>query len=374
MHKILSRFFCLSLTILLVFYCSLTALASPKVSGECACLYLPQNKLFVCSKNADLRHPMASTTKIITALVVLENCALSEKVKISPEATGIEGSSVYLKADSVFTVESLLYALLLASANDAAAAIAIHTAGSIENFAVLMNERVASLGATNTHLTNPHGLADPQHYTTASDLAIITAAALENEAFAKIVSTKSKVITSLDGECVRTLSNHNRLLRNYKDCVGVKTGFTKDSGRCLVSAAKRDGLLLIAVTLDASDDWHDHTAMLDYGFSLYEGRVYEKESISFTVPVIGGERDHIRISARNDLAFPILRGTQEPTTQVEINRFAVAPIKAGATLGVVRYKQGDKTLAVLPLLAEEGVAAKKTDKNLLDKIKDLLNL
>ena len=374
MHSILSRISCFVLVVLFVFACSLPAVAAPKVSGECACLYLPQNKLFICSKNAGLRHPMASTTKIITALVVLENCNLSDSVKISSQAAGIEGSSAYLKADSVFTVESLLYALLLASANDAAAALAIHTAGSIENFADLMNDCVISLGATNTHLTNPHGLADPQHYTTASDLALITAAALKNETFAKIVSTKSKVITSADGECVRTLSNHNRLLRNYKDCIGVKTGFTKDSGRCLVSAAERDGMLLIAVTLDAPNDWRDHTVMLDYGFSLYEGRIYDKKDLSFTIPVIGGEQDNVRISARNDLSFPILRGTAEPTVQVEINHFAVAPIKAGAPLGIVRYKQGSEILATLPLLSEETIEAKKTGKNIFEKIKDLLNL
>ena len=374
MYRVVSRVLCIALIILLTSACVLPTLAAPKVSGECACLYLPQNKLFICEKDANKRHPMASTTKIITALVVLENCNPNDCVKISPEAAGIEGSSIYLKADSIFTVESLLYALLLASANDAAAALAIHTAGSIEKFADLMNDRVASLGATNTHLTNPHGLADPQHYTTASDLALITAAALENEAFAKIVSTKSKVITSIDGETVRTLSNHNRLLRNYSDCVGVKTGFTKDSGRCLVSAAERDGMLLIAVTLDAPDDWRDHTAMLDYGFSLYEGRVYKKEALSFTIPVMNGERDTVRVSARNDLSFPIVRGSEEPTVQVEINHFAVAPIKAGVPLGVVRYTQGERTLAVIPLLTEEAVAAKKVDKNLLDKIKDLLNL
>ena len=374
MHRILSRSCCLLLAFSFLVLCTLPALASPRVSGECACLYLPQNKLFIYQKSADERHPMASTTKIITALVVLENCRPDDCVNISPDATGIEGSSIYLKADTVYTVESLLYALLLASANDAAAALAIHTAGSIEKFAEMMNEWVVSLGATNTHLTNPHGLADPQHYTTAADMAIITAAALENETFAKIVSTKSKVITSVDGESVRTLSNHNRLLRQYKDCIGVKTGFTKDSGRCLVSAAERDDMLLVAVTLDAPNDWQDHTAMLDYGFSLYEGRSYSKEALSFSLPVAGGEQDHVLISARNDISFPIARGTDEPTVEVEINRFAVAPIKEGATLGILRYKQGNKTLATLPLLAEESVAAKKANKNLFEKIKDLLNL
>ena len=194
MHSVFSRAFCVFLIFLLVCSCILPISAVRKVSGECACLYLPQNKLFIYEKEASERRGMASTTKIITALVVLENCRLNDLVKIPSEAVGIEGSSVYLKADSVFTVESLLYALLLASANDAAAALAIHTAGSIEKFADLMNERVASLGATDTHLTNPHGLTDPQHYTTAADLAIITAAALKNEAFAEIVSTKSKVI------------------------------------------------------------------------------------------------------------------------------------------------------------------------------------
>lgn len=347
--------------------------AAASVSGECACLYLPQNNAFIFEKNADRRHPMASTTKIMTALVVLEQVALDEIVTVSPEAAGIEGSSIYLQVGNQFTVEDLLYALLLASANDAATALAIHVAGNEEAFAALMNEKAEALSLSDTHFTNPHGLYHEEHYTTAKELAKITATALENETFARIVATKSKVIYSADKETVRTLSNHNKLLRAYNDCVGVKTGFTKNSGRCLVSAAERDGMQLIAVTLDAPDDWRDHTAMLDLGFSLYQGYSLA-DGISFQIPVVGGVADSVGLSPKNPITVVLPKETDAPSLSLEINHFAVAPIRRGQVLGMAYYTQSDKTVAAIPLLAEEGVAAVPKKQSLLDKIKHLFNL
>lgn len=374
----MSRFLRLIAVCLVLFsFLSLTERSAAKevpVSGECSCLYLPDLDLTLADKNADRRHPMASTTKIMTALVVIERCALDEEFKIPAEAVGIEGSSVYLETGEVQSVENMLYALLLASANDAATALAIHTAGSVEAFADLMNGRAEEMGLADTHFTNPHGLADREHYTTARELAKIAATAMKNPVFREIVSTKSKVIPIKNGEASRTLVNHNRLLRSYDGCVGVKTGFTKNSGRCLVSAAERNGLLLIAVTLDAPDDWRDHSAMLDYGFSLYEGRALDAyRDVSFSLPVVNGKKDSISLSAQD--GFAILRkGSPLLEISLEINRFAVAPIKKGAVLGIVRYTQNGVTVAMVPLTATEDVDALPIRHGLWDKIKNLLNM
>lgn len=359
---------------LLISVLALPLLAAPSVSGECACLYLPQNNSFIFEKNADRRHPMASTTKIMTALVVLENADLQETVTISEKAVGVEGSSAYLRAGDRFTVEDLLYALMLASANDAATALAIHVAGDEETFAGLMNEAASALSLTDTHFTNPHGLYDKEHYTTAADLARISAAAMENETFSHIVSTKSKVITSADGETVRTLQNHNKLLRAYEDCVGIKTGFTKDSGRCLVSAAQRDGLLLVAVTLDAPNDWQDHASLLNLGFSLFKGYSTADDDLSFEIPVVAGKAESISVSAKSPFTIVLPKDAEAPSLSVEINRFAVAPIRRGQVLGMAYYTLNGETVAKIPLLAEESVAVAKQKENLFDKIKHLFNL
>lgn len=219
-------------------------------------------------KNADERLPMASTTKIMTALTALRFFEPQHRMEIPSEAVGIEGTSACLEEGEVYTLEHLLYALLLQSANDAAVAIAINVADGIESFASLMNREAALLGLTNTHFTNPHGLPDDDHFTTARELATITAKALENETIKKITATKNAVITSDEGKR-RYFQNHNKMLSFYKGADGVKTGFTKTSGRCLVSSATKDDVSLIAVTLHSHDDWREHTAMLDYGFSKY---------------------------------------------------------------------------------------------------------
>ncbi len=359
-------------------FCSLpteVSAAAPTTSGECACLYLPQLDTFLYEKNATRRHSMASTTKIMTALVVIEVCAPDEVVLVPEEAVGIEGSSVYLKAGEEQTVGNLLYALMLASANDAAAALAMHVAGSIEAFAAKMNERAAHLGLRDTHFENPHGLDAEGHYTTAADLAKITAAAMELPLFREIVATRHKVIVTDDGAGARSLSNHNRLLRSYDGCVGVKTGYTKKTGRCLVSAAERDGMLLIAVTLDAPDDWRDHTALLDFGFSLYRGEVLGGDGgLSYSLPVLGGVSESVTLTAGE--AQPLILPKNSPALErrVEINRFALAPVRSGEVLGRVVFSQAGRVVAELPLRACEDVPAREIKENLLDKIKKFFNL
>ena len=218
-------------------------------------------------KNADSPLPMASTTKIMTALTALEYFTADTTMTIPIESIGIEGTSAYFEAGEAYTLRELLYALLLQSANDAASAIAINIAGSEENFSVLMNRKASAMGLRDTQFKNPHGLPEEGHYTTAKELAIIASNALKNPTIAEIVSMKNAKIESESGK-IKHFYNHNKLLSIYNGANGVKTGYTKSSGRCLVSSATRNGRTLIAVTLHSYDDWQEHMKMLNYGFSL----------------------------------------------------------------------------------------------------------
>ena len=209
------------------------------ISAKSATLYEPVTKSFLYEKNADVRLPMASTTKIMTALVAIENADLQTVVTAGENAYGTEGSSLYLKIGESYTLEEMLYGLMLRSANDAAVAIAETVCGSVEAFADLMNAKAEQLGLSDTHFTNSHGLDDPHHYTTARELAVIASEALKNETFKRIVSTYKISIESSLGE-TRLLVNHNKLLKLYDGAIGVKTGFTKKSGRCLVGAAEKN--------------------------------------------------------------------------------------------------------------------------------------
>lgn len=242
----------------------------PQTYAKAACLIDGKSGAVLYEKSGNLRLPMASTTKIMTALVVLEHLPFDTIVTVPKEATLVEGSSVYLRESEKITVKELLYGLLLESGNDAAHTLAVAVAGDLPSFAALMNQKAAALGLHDTHFENPHGLSADGHYTTAYELARITAEAMKNEFFRSAVATKKHVAPALDGELTRYFFNHNKLLRLYDGACGVKTGFTKAAGRCLVSAAERDGSLFIAVTLDDSNDWNDHMAMLSYASAQFD--------------------------------------------------------------------------------------------------------
>ena len=242
---------------------------APMVSARCAALDCPDNDTFLYEKNADRHAPMASTTKIMTAVIVLEESSLSQVIDIPADACGIEGSSLYLTEHEQWTVEDLLYGLMLRSANDAAVALAISVAGSTDAFAKKMNAKAEQLSLHDTHFSNPHGLDDDEHYTTARDLAILCSYALQNEVFRRIVSTVKYTAHPLAGD-VRAMVNHNKLLRIYDKATGIKTGYTKRSGRCLASSAFDEGVSLICVTLSAPDDWNDHVSLFQFGFSAIE--------------------------------------------------------------------------------------------------------
>ncbi|MBQ6894274.1 MAG: D-alanyl-D-alanine carboxypeptidase [Clostridia bacterium] len=219
----------------------------------------------IYEKNADKKMPMASTTKIMTAICTTENINSNVPIRVNSDAAGIEGSSIYLKAGEKITIKELLCGMLLNSGNDAATALALEVAGSVEKFSEIMNKTAIKIGANSTNFKNSSGLYDENHYTTARDLAKIAAYAMENPLIRWIVGLKEIKISN-DGKGLRYLKNHNKLLWQYEGCTGIKTGYTKKCGRCLVSSAKRGSKELIAVTLNAPDDWRDHKILFDYGF------------------------------------------------------------------------------------------------------------
>ncbi len=331
--------------------------AVPSVSAAGAILIDADSGRVLYKHNAYQRMPMASTTKIMTALVALSSVPVDTVVSVSPLAVGVEGSSVYLYAGEELTMEQLLYAMLLESANDAAAAIAIAVGGDIESFADMMNEMAQRIGLADTHFENPHGLDGEEHYTTAADLATLTAYALQNETFRSIVSTYKHTIPMNGSEGTRLLINHNKLLKSYSGAIGVKTGFTKKSGRCLVSAAEREGVTLVAVTLSAADDWNDHANMLDYGFSLIERlSICEKGEIAISVPVINGSCDSLAVSNEVALELTLDRySDRNIKTVIELDRFYFAPIAKGDVLGRAVFTIEGKTVGVLELTATQSV-------------------
>ena len=278
-------------------------------------------------KNGDNQSLIASTTKIMTALVVCEQCNVLDRMRIPSEAIGIEGSSMYLQEGEVLTIQELLYGMMLHSGNDAATALAIYCGGTVEGFAQLMNDKAHNLGMINSHFVNPHGLDAPEHYSTARDLAVLAAEAMKNPIFATTVSTKSVSVGN------RRLTNHNKLLWRVDGANGVKTGYTKAAGRILVSGAKRSGRQLIAVTIDAPDDWNDHTALLNSGFTGYaQRRLIRKGDIVGTVEVSFGASQTAALIASQDFYWAMGKG-ENFSVLLPGNGFVYAPVSEGQWAG-----------------------------------------
>ena len=339
------------------------------VSAESAVLIEASSGQIIWSKNANKRLPMASTTKIMTALVAIENFDIEKTVEISPDAIGIEGSSIYLYKGEKLSMLDLLYAMLLESANDAATAIAIAVGGNVEGFADMMNEKAEDLGLKTTHFSNPHGLDDPEHYTTAEELGKIAVEAMKNDTFKQIVSTYKRTIPLNETEGVRLLINHNKMLKAYNGAIGIKTGYTKKSGRCLVSAAEKDGVELIAVTLNAPDDWRDHKTMLDLGFSLYESRVLcQSGSFRQIQTVIGGKESYVVLTNKEDVIAVVRKDSAQIKCTVELFRFSYAPIKSGDIVGRLVYTLDGKEIAATPVYSTQTVERIEYRQSLFDRL------
>ncbi len=337
--------------LLLMFYMPVRA-EEPTVSAKSAVLIEYATGKIVWGKNENDTLPMASTTKIMTALLALETAELTDMVTISRRAAGVEGSSMYLKAGEKLSMEDLLYGLMLSSGNDAAVAIAEHIAGTEGAFAERMTKRAKELGCTNTQFKNANGLPDSAHYTTAFELARITGKALQNAKFREIVSAKSARIGG------RQLTNHNKLLSMYEGAIGVKTGFTKASGRTLVSAAARDGIELIAVTLNAPDDWDDHIKMLDFGFSNMERRcVITAKETAGKISVLEGNADTVEICFSGDFALSVIKG-EKTEIKLCLPPSVKAPLAAGTEVGKAEVFLEGVKMGEISLVTKEEITPK----------------
>ncbi len=314
-------------------------------------------------KNASQRSLIASTTKIMTALIVCEQCNVLDRMRIPEEAVGIEGSSMYLQEGEVLSLQELLYGLMLSSGNDAAVALAIYCGGTVEGFAELMNDKARILGLTETHFENPNGLDAPGHYSTAKDLAKLAAYAMENPIFEKTVSAKNLRVGQ------RYLTNHNKLLWRVEGADGVKTGFTKAAGRILVSSAKRDGRRIIAVTINAPDDWNDHALLLEDGFSRYTNcRILKKGDRIDCLEVLGGQTHQVEILAAEDFSYA-LAPEEQPQIVFSGPGFVYAPAVEGASAGMAYALIEGKVIGKIPVVYGQTIEQVPTqERSFLEKL------
>ena len=348
----------LYLTIIISFHCTV-AKAQLCPGAQSAILIETSSNTVIYEKNSRQRLPMASTTKIMTALCAIEQGDLDKQVTADNRAVGVEGSSIYLTKGEILTLRDLIYGLMLHSGNDAAVAIACEISGSSEDFAKLMNDTAKKIGALDTNFENPNGLDGKNHYTTAYDLAIITSYALKNPEFAKIVSTYKTTIPSLNTK-ERYLKNHNKLLRLYEGCTGVKTGFTKKSGRCLVSSARKDNTELVAVTLNDGNDWNDHMQMLDYGFENTHTRLLiKKGDYMCRVMIDKGTSDTADILCGEDVYITEVYGKASPCKiEYDIPKKIKAPVQYGQQTGNITIHYGNNKQFTIPAISSVMIAKK----------------
>ncbi|MBE5804428.1 MAG: D-alanyl-D-alanine carboxypeptidase [Clostridiales bacterium] len=333
------------------------ALAQEIGTSANACVIIDQaSGRILLEHNADLPLPMASTTKVMTALLALEQSDLTAPVTCGRNAFGVPGTSIYLSQGETLTLEQMLYGLMLASGNDAAVAIAEHIGGSVEDFCRMMTQRAAELGCRDTVFLTPHGLPCEGHHTTARDLALIAREAMAHETFRTIVSTQRATIPWQGRDYDRVLNNKNKLLSTYEGATGIKTGYTKAAGRCLVFGAERDGMSIIGVVLNCYD-WFDEAArLMDEAFARYESVTLMNAGESLrTLPV--DVADGAEVSAILTAALTgVIPRDQFPAIEIDLPQSLEAPVQAGQILGEVRMLQGDTVLCAVPLAAANDVA------------------
>jgi D-alanyl-D-alanine carboxypeptidase len=329
-----------------LFTCQASAVST---SAASAVLIEQESGRVLYQQEPDSERLIASITKIMTAVVALEHGNLRDAYTVTAEDMA-EGSSMYLKPGETVELEELLYGLMLVSGNDAALAVAHCVSGSTEDFVALMNDTAQRLGMTHSSFQNPNGLDAQGHYSSAGDMAILAAYALKNQDFRRIVSTTSITIGT------RTLTNHNKLLRLCEGCIGVKTGYTKAAGRTLVSAAEREGMTLICVTLSDGDDWNDHMSLLDYGFANYRMETAAGAGQALTnISVKNGTVKSIPLSVSQDLRYPVT-GEEKLTLLVEAPLSVSAPVAEGDVLGTVWVCLDGEKVAQADLVAAEASA------------------
>lgn len=351
---------------------SVKASCPPELSAFSAILMDAESGRVLFEQNAHQQLPIASITKLMTALVAAENIAdLSESVTVRAEWTGVEGSSIYLRAGEVLTLETLMYGLLLNSGNDAAVAIASYCSGNVSDFVAQMNFRAKQLGMVHSHFKNPNGLNEEGHYSTAYDMALLARACIENLTVSRIAATKTIKLGT------RTFTNHNKLLWRYDGCIGMKTGYTEAAGRTLVSAACRDGQTLIAVTLNAADDWNDHIAMFDFGFNEYSNAFLCSEHCAVGQVAISGSLVRVvPVETSCSVSYP-LNIRESVRTKIMLTPCLSAPVKNGDRIGSIQFFLENKLIGETDLVVVsdvccdviQSVTLKDRLKKLIEKIK-----
>lgn len=328
--------------------------AAPGISSLSAVVYEPESGRVLYEKDGRTPRPMASTTKLMTALLAAECLDTTATVTVPAAALPVEGSQMGLAAGDSITVRDLLAGLLLSSGNDAANALALLMDDSLPQFAQRMNQRAAALGMTDSLFVTPSGLDEGGHSASARDMALLGAAVLRCPAAAELCAAKTAAVTV--GGRRMTLTNHNKLLRLYDGCIGMKTGFTKKSGRCLVSAATKNGVTLVIATLNGGDYWNDHMALYEYAFTLVRQQELPPPALP-PLAVAGGVCGQVPLTA--DTAAPcVLLTGEQVTCRVELPSFLWAPIEAGETVGTVIYTAGERELTRVPVRAAAAVAAR----------------
>jgi D-alanyl-D-alanine carboxypeptidase (penicillin-binding protein 5/6) len=327
------------------------------VSAKGAALIEQTSGRLLYGKNENVQLPMASTTKMMTGLLAVESGKLDNIYTVPPEGLRVEGSSMGLLPDEKITLRDLTYGLMLESGNDAANTIAILLGGSISGFVDMMNKKAQSIGLINTHFQTPSGLDADGHYTTAFDLARLGAYAMKNKDFVQIVSTSKIKITYNGIKNARTLYNHNKLLGDCDGTIGIKTGFTKKCGRCLVSCAIRDGVCLVVCTLNDPNDWSDHKNLLDLGFSKLKSQNLLSTALNLNVNVVGGVSDHVAVKYDANVTAALQDGEiSDVKMQIQLPRFAYAPIKKNQDLGKIVFTLNNYVVATTNLTADQSVS------------------
>lgn len=335
------------------------------INAKAFVLMDPISGRILLEKNSQDKMAMASTTKIMTAIIALEKGDLRSLIKVSPRAVSIGGSSFYLRPGEVLTLEDMLYGLLLPSGNDAAVAIAEHIGGTEEKFVKMMNQKALELGALDTHFANPHGLDHPEHYTTARDLAIISRYAWKHNKFREIVQTKTKDIKY--GDFTRQISSTNRLLWEFNGADGIKTGYTGKAGRCLVATAKNNGFRLISVVLGSQNHFEESKKLLDYGFKNYKlTNIILKNNYFATVDVEKGVFQKVDLVAKDSIILP-MKEDENVDFKLIVPEEINAPVSRGEQIGQLQIYVDDELVASTSLIASKDVPLRKY-YHILDRI------
>lgn len=347
--------------------------ASLGVSAQSAVLMCVNSGEVLYSKNENKHLPMASTTKIMTSLIALEAATPDREIVVDHNMVSVEGTSMGLVDGDSVSLSELVYGMMLQSGNDAANTVAYVLGGSPEKFAEMMNSRAKEIGMSNTNFVTPSGLDDENHYSTAYDMALLAAECIMNPEFRYICSQKSAKLTYGNPPYLRTLTNHNKLLWKYSDSIGIKTGFTKKSGRCLVSAAERNGIILVAVTLNAGDDWNDHISMFEYGFSNCDSAELSCDLSGISLKIVGGNKAFVPLKLSRNCTY--LLG-ENCTFKLLLKQFEYAPINNGKIVGTAIFLNEGKVIDKIPIITNGVVSVKHysyTEKDDNNFLSDLIN-